>query len=130
VGSRRNIFIKTSINNENNSLTKLGGTSSNGFIKTVASLESLKKEIVKMRSESPELEKKDEFASVSLWKVSAKANQEDFKEVFKSRTQHDTSEDLEQKLKDLIKSQKNKPASEPTKQVSPRTIKYLCNVIT
>jgi hypothetical protein len=83
-----------------------------------------------MRSESPELEKKDEFASVSLWKVSAKANQEDFKEVFKSRTQHDTSEDLEQKLKDLIKSQKNKPASEPTKQVSPRTIKYLCNVIT
>ena len=41
-----------------------------------------------------------------------------------------SSEELEAKLVELISSQKHRPVSEPTTQVSPRTIKYLCNVIT
>lgn len=82
-----------------------------------------------LRSPSPELENKEDFIASSLWKVAAKANQEDFREVFKNATQQETSEELEDKLKDLLHSQKNKPSMEPTYQVSPRTIKYLCNVI-
>ncbi len=33
----------------------------------------------------PELEKKDEFAASSLWQVAAKANQEDYKQIFKDK---------------------------------------------
>ena len=84
------------------------------------------------RAHSPELEHKDEFAASSLWKMAVKANQEDFREVFKNAAQQESSEDLESKLRDLInshKSQKHKPTIEPTSQVSPRTIKYLCNMV-
>ena len=61
--------------------------------------------------------------------MAAKANQEDFREVFQSAAQQENSEELESKLRDLINSQKHKPAIEPTSQVSPRTIKYLCNMV-
>ena len=45
--------------------------------------------------------------------MAARANQEDFAEVFQSEDQKVSSEELEHKLRDLIKSQKNKPALEP-----------------
>ena len=35
-----------------------------------------------MKRMSPELEQKDEFAASSLWQMAAKANQEDYKEIF------------------------------------------------
>ena len=55
-------------------------------LKSAASLEMLKRAYQEInRDESPELEKKDEFAATSLWKMAAKANQEDFKEVFISK---------------------------------------------
>ena len=46
-----------------------------------------------------------------------------------SKAQQENSEQLENRLIELISSQKNKPALEPERQVSPRTIKYLCNVM-
>lgn len=99
-------------------------------MKSAASLEVLQRAVKSnARAPSPELEKKDEFAASSLWKMASRANQEDFREVFKSEAQKENSEELENKLRDLINSQKHKPAIEPTSQVSPRTIKYLCNVI-
>lgn len=79
---------------------------------------------------SPELVHKDEFAASSLWQMAARANQEDFREIFKGQSAKETSEDLELKLKELVGSSKHRPSLEPTKQVSPRTIKYLCNMIT
>ena len=48
-------------------------------MKSAASLEVLTRAYQKhIHSPSPELEKKDEFAASSLWKMAAKANQEDF----------------------------------------------------
>lgn len=51
-----------------------------------------------------ELEAQDEFAASSLWQLAAKANQEDFKEVFKDHESKETSDGLEQKLRELIES--------------------------
>ena len=47
--------------------------------------------------------------------MSAKANQEDFKEIFKDAAKAENVEELEKKLRDLIGNQKSKPALEPTK---------------
>ena len=68
-----------------------------------------------MQRKSPELEQKDEFAASSLWQMAAKANQEDYKEIFMDQAQRETSEQLEEKLVDLIKSSNHRPSLEPTK---------------
>ena len=84
-------------------------------MKSAASLEVLQRAVKSnARAPSPELEKKEEFAASSLWKMASRANQEDFREVFKSEAQKENSEELENKLRDLINSQKHKPAIEPT----------------
>ena len=66
-------------------------TSMSGFpsqsrgLKSAASLEVLQRTYNEnAKAPSPELEKKDEFAASSLWKMASRANQEDFREVFKS----------------------------------------------
>ena len=75
------------------------------FADRVASVEVLKRAYEgALRSPSPELEKKDEYLAASLWQVAAKSNQKDFKELFKNRRQLETSDEVEEKLKDLIKS--------------------------
>ena len=68
-----------------------------------------------MKRMSPELDQKDEFAASSLWQMAAKANQEDYKEIFMDKAQKETSEELEEKLIELIKGSNHRPNLEPTK---------------
>ena len=56
-----------------------GLTSAQSLLMVQSALESLK------NAPDPELEKKDEFAASSLWQVAAKANQEDYKQIFKDK---------------------------------------------
>ena len=60
--------------------------------------------------------------------MAARANQSEFKKFFKDDLKTETSEDLEKKLKDVIRKNKAKP-DQVAEEVSPQIIKYLCSKV-